>query len=481
MFKTIVNKMKRDKDYPQRSFMIDIYTRFLKGKFYDHLEYPFHTEKGANDEYIPVLDRRPSVNVRLAKSVVDDTVSLLFGDGHFPQIESDNEELRTDLQKIVTCCNLNERMIQAATIGSVGSVAIVMQVLENRLFFKPVSTQFLTPTFNPLAPDQLLKVTEKYKVSGTDLIDQYPDIDEADEYWLIRIWDDTNETRYLPLSVNDDDEGAQPSIDIDRSTEHALGFVPIVWIRNLPQGDDIDGECTFEAAIPNIIEADYQLSQMGRGLRYSSDPTLIIKEPAVGQNGEIIKGAGNGLLVGKDGDAKYLEISGDASHAVIEYVRYLIDIALQNIHGNRANPDKLSAAQSGRAMELMYQALVWLTDRLRITYGNGLLNLLKMVVQASQKYKIQLNDKTLAKLDQSTPVTLRWPAWFTPTTSDKQSTANTLKSLKDSGLISQETAVKVIASDYDIENPAEEIKQIKQDQAEFRELNQPTVTEVETI
>ena len=37
------------------------------------------------------------------------------------------------------------------------------------------------------------------------------------------------------------------------------------------------------AAIETKIEIDYQLSQAGRGLKYSSDPTLLIKEPATSE------------------------------------------------------------------------------------------------------------------------------------------------------------------------------------------------------
>ena len=43
------------------------------------------------------------------------------------------------------------------------------------------------------------------------------------------------------------------------------------------------------------------------------------------------------------------------------------------MHGNRANADRLTAAQSGRALELMNQGLVWLADNLRISYGEGAL------------------------------------------------------------------------------------------------------------
>ena len=73
------------------------------------------------------------------------------------------------------------------------------------------------------------------------------------------------------------------------------------------QADPSDGACTFRAAIETQIEIDYQLSQAGRGLKYSSDPTLLIKEPAT-TDSEIVKGAGNALVVSEKGDAKLLEI-----------------------------------------------------------------------------------------------------------------------------------------------------------------------------
>jgi hypothetical protein len=84
---------------------------------------------------------------------------------------------------------------------------------------------------------------------------------------------------------------------------------------------------------------------------------LLIKEPASSDN-EIVKGAGNALVVSEKGDAKLLEIGGTASAAVIEYVRTLRELALESVHGNRANADRLTAAQSGRALELMNQPKV---------------------------------------------------------------------------------------------------------------------------
>jgi hypothetical protein len=238
----------------------------------------------------------------------------------------------------------------------------------------------------------------------------------------------------------------------------------MVWIRNLPgasaSGDPIDGACTFRAAIETQIEIDYQLSQAGRGLKYSSDPTLLIKEPATTDT-EIIKGAGNALVVSENGDAKLLEIGGTASAAVIDYVRTLREMALESVHGNRASADRLTAAQSGRALELMNQGLIWLADNLRISYGEGaLLSLARMVLRASELYPLSVMGQPISSLDPTVRLTLKWPHWYPATADDRQKDAQTLSTLASAGQISRETAVKAIADTYDIEDVSAELERI---------------------
>src|SRR6201999_3016559 len=196
---------------------------------------------------------------------------------------------------------------------------------------------------------------------------------------------------------------ASAVVDLERSVSHKLGAVPIVWIKNLPgrpwTGDPNDGACTFAAAMHTQVEIDYQLSQVGRGLKYSGDPTLVLKDPAL-PDGDIVKGAGNALIVSEKGDARLLEIGGTASAAVIEYVRTLRELALESIHGNRASPDKVAAAQSGRALERLNQGLIWLADNLRTSYGEvGLLQLARLIVRASQIYSLVVFGEPIGPLD----------------------------------------------------------------------------------
>jgi hypothetical protein len=244
-----------------------------------------------------------------------------------------------------------------------------------------------------------------------------------------------------------------------------LGFVPMVWIKNLEGGDDIDGAATFpEEAIDTQIEADYLLSQGGRGLKYSSDPTLLIKEPALA--GEtFVKGAANAVITSKDGDAKLLEISGDSAGAVMSWIKGLREIALEGMGGNRANAEKLSAGQSGRAMELLDKPICSLADRLKTQYGEGALrDLLVMMVKASGKVALKdLQGLAVPPMNAKEKIGLRWPEWYPPTHADRQVQAITLQTLRESNLMSVETCVKTLAPVYDIPDVTVELAAIKKD------------------
>lgn len=466
MFETISDLVPRDGAYPARARVLDLLRRVLDGTLYDVLPYQFHEERTGGGDYVPLRSRRPSVRYALCRTVVEDSVSLLFSEAHFPALDSPDKAVASALADIVKESGLNHVMVEAALRGSVGSVAVLMRVLRGRVFFSVLDTTYLIPRWDPEAPDTLSSVTEQYKVPGATLVAAGYDLVEPDlDHWFMRCWDTTAETWFLPWPVGGDTSPPMP--DDLRTVRHGLGFVPVAWVRNLPgpsvTGDPADGACTFRAAVETSIEIDYQLSQAGRGLKYSSDPTLLIKEPATTDT-EIVKGAGNALVVSEKGDAKLLEIGGTASAAVIEYVRTLRELALESIHGNRSNADRLTAAASGRALELMNQPLVQLADRLRVSYGEGaLLTLARMVVRASNVFGLTVLGQTIPPLDESARLSLRWPDWYPANADDRQRDAQTLATLARNGQISRQTAVKAIAGTYDIEDVPAELARIVAD------------------
>jgi hypothetical protein len=470
-FKKLRTGYPQDKDYPARTHNLLALARVLDGTLYDELRHPFDEEKNDANEYVPLAQRRPAARTRICPTVVNDSVSLLFSEGHFPSVECEDEATRETLEAAIKEAALNAVMIHATTRGAVGSVCLRLRVLKGRVFVDAMCTEFLTPKWQKMAPDTLESVTERYKLKGDVLRAAGYVIKEDDlnaEFWFQRVWDDTAENWFEPQTKADAKEGKKPKLDKKRTVEHEFGFVPLVWVKNLPGGDGVDGCPTFPIeAIDTQIEADYLLSQGGRGLKYQSDPTLHIKEPAFDGSGSanLVKGAANAIVTSADGDAKILEIGGDAATAVMDWVRGLREIALEGMGGNRANPDKLSSAQSGRAMELMNQGLIWLADKLRISYGEGaLLNLLRMIVKASTKYTLKNEDgEDLGKIDPKKKISLRWPAWYQPTYSDKATQATALSTLRSGGLISQDTAVKSLADSYDIEDTKKEITRINSD------------------
>lgn len=492
-FISLKRNYKKDPDYSQRTFDLQMLRKVLDGEQYDCLKYAFYqnyNNLGSSREPIRLDERRPCVRYQISKIVVDDSVSLLFGEGRFPAIECQgerdeqgNEELTNLVQEFIEETNLNLTMIELATTGSIGSAALLFKLIEGKAYYECLGTEYLLPKFDPRNPKDLIEVNELYKIYGYDLkLEGYENLVDDEIYWFKRTWNKEQEIYYVPWKVSQTDKKPEDAeVDKDRTVTHDLGFVPIVWIKNLPGGKNkIDGQCTFESAIDTNIELDYQLSQCGRGLKYSSEPTLMIRNAALNMQGEIMLGNGNVLEVDEKGDSKYLEISGEAAKAVMDYAKFLREVALENIHGNRSNPDKMHAAQSGAAMKLLYMSLIWLADKLRVTYGeNGLKNIILMLFKANEKFDLMINNKRIAKntFNSRIKVILKWGDWFPSTPQDRVNESNSLRTLKDSGLMSRKTAVGSIQQEYDIIDLDVEIDTIVKEIQETQELLQPKVTE----
>ena len=466
-------KLKVDKDWSFRETRLYILQKFLNGTIYDNLE-PFHLEYTGQDDtgqYVPLVRRRPSIIYRIPKIIVDASVSMLFGEGHFPVPRCEHENTTQFLQYITRVCDLQGTMIDAARKGSIGSVVILVKVLEGHFYFEALHTVHLIPVFKRTQPKVLEKLQEKKKVDGAALRAQGYDIPEdktRETYYVMREWTETEEIYYQPFDENkNDDETFVPQKDEKRSSKHDLGFVPATWIKNLPKSGGMDGHSTFEDILDICIEIDYQLSQHGRLLKYNSDPTLVIKNPTSLDGQELTKGIG-ALNLDEKGDAYLLEITTGATKSVIEYVKALREMALEIVRGNRANPDKVHGAQSGEALKMLNFELVSLVEEMRITYGEyGLQQVYCMILNMVESGKIEFDfDKSVPQPDKNCQghIMLDWPAWYPPTALDKFNEAKTLSSLTKDGILSHKTATETIADEYNILDVDQELRDIEDHQ-----------------
>jgi hypothetical protein len=108
-------------------------------------------------------------------------------------------------------------------------------------------------------------------------------------------------------------------------------------------------------------------------------------------------------------------------------------------------------------LELLNQGLVWLADNLRTTYGEvGLLQIARLIVRASQIYTLVVFGDEIGSLASDALLSHKWPRWYPTTADDRQKDVQSLTSLVTAGCIDRATALKAIASCYDIEHVADE-------------------------
>jgi hypothetical protein len=180
----------------------------------------------------------------------------------------------------------------------------------------------------------------------------------------------------------------------------------------------------------------------------------------------LVRGAADALVVSEKGDAKLLEIGGTASQAVIDYVRFLRELALENVHGNRSDASRLSAPASGRALELMNQGLLWLADNLRVGYGEGgMLAVAQMMLQVHRVMPLCLAGAEIPAVADTAILNLRWPDWYPPDSVDRHRDAQTVTGLVGAGQISRETGLQILAPTYDIADVQAELARIRTEAA----------------
>ena len=431
----------------------------LDGTMYDCLQYPFSQESTGSgmDGYIALDKRRPSVRTNLCATVVDESVALLFAESHWPSIQATDETLVKHMNLLATQMGLQQVMSDAATRGSVGSVAVLMEAINQHLRLSVLESAYLTPVWDA-GTRELVSVRQDMPCTAETLLDMGytlpPETGSQTYFILRREWTTTEDKAYLPRSTTANADVAYIP-DPVRTVRHDLGFVPIVWMRNLTRNQSSpDGICTFEKAISTVIEGDYLLSQGGRALRYQSDPLLVLKDDAANPDsgaGAHQGGAANALLLSTSGDAKLLEMNGAGAAAISNHVRDLRAIVLEQLHGNKAHADKIAASQSGRAMEMMAQSLIWLSDRLRLSYGaDGILPIMAMACKFSQKVRgsepgIYIGPDLVTNLE-GTGLTLHWPPWFPQTGRELMELAQALTTAVAAGVLSRRTAAVTFAN-----------------------------------
>jgi hypothetical protein len=474
MTNNILAKFTPDGDLPRRAHDLDMRKRILNGTLYDDAVSLFAMNAYHMDRvgkmHVPEHDRVPAVKVGLSLiiQVIEDCSAFLFGEGRFPTVETTDRETRALLAQLFKETNIRQLFQNAVMAGSIGSTAIQFRVLKSKVYLDLLDTTYLTPFYFADAPDTLEKVVEKYKILGRDLANNGYDISKQNEnqmYWFKREFTTTGEIWYNPQPITED---KSMTVDKNRSVQHPLQRVPIFWIKNLPDANNnVDGMCLFDRAVDACIQIDYRISGADRALKYSSDPMLLLKDYNM-EGSTINKSAHTAIVVGEKGDAKILEISGQSIEAVYSHVEKVREFVLEVMHAVRASPDKVAAATSGLALKMLYAPVLRVADSQRSTYGDAILGIAELFIHcvADLKLPIKVGGKIVTAMPADQNLHLDWPDWFGASADDLFQKSQALLTLTSSGIMSTETALRNISTDYEIEDLDDEKAKIDSMQKE---------------
>src|SRR5580693_4564372 len=467
--------------------------------------------------YVPLRLRRPSAPYRLARVIVRSFTTLLFGEQRWPSIKGMGDEDSTDfVEALCKEASLSTKFIQARNIGgSCGTVGLSWCYHEGKPRVN-VHEGKHCHVHEWADREELIPahVSEIYRYPK----DEWDDAKNAvvrNWYWSRHDWTEDSDVCFLPVLVDTRNGRAQEPewvVDQTNSVQHDDGDCHFVWIQNI-RTNDVDGLPDYDGLYENFDTIDVLNSVLARAVTLNCDPTLVLKmDLDLVQRMGVKKGSDNALTVGKDGDARYMEMSGSGIDKGMAYLEKERVHALEVAECVITDPDTLAAnGVSAVAIKMIYAKMIQRCEELREQYGAALKRLICQMMKVAQEkgsetiivvndngdeesaqYVVNLPPKVVSepvmgdngkptgeentqlvdrKPGQATTFDLTWGPWFAATPTDQTalvtalSTANGMKPF-----MSEETSVELMAAGFS-RDPAEEKKRLLGDKKSMADQN----------
>jgi hypothetical protein len=340
--------------------------------------------------YVPLNQRRPSNPYRLGMAMVRAFTNMVFGEFRFPKFSiPDDDDTQDFVNEIVRLTKLPAVMIKARNIGgSTGSVGLSWCYYKGEPRVSVHNPKNIV-IHTWVDRDKLIPchVTE-IQLFERDDYDNTKQRVVRNLYWARRDWTlDVDLVYKHKLFVS----GQEPNweVDEDRSVVHNDGICHFVWIQNTSSETyEMDGLPDYHGQYEALDEVDTLHSIISKGTKSNMDPTLIIKGDVDMYNriGGLKKGSDNALMLGLQGDARYMEMSGSGINVALQVFERNRQSILETSQCVITDPNILAAqGVSSVALKAMYSSMLGQCDVLRECYGTALSKLLGDMIKVAQQ------------------------------------------------------------------------------------------------
>jgi hypothetical protein len=247
--------------------------------------------------------------------------------------------------------------------------------------------------------------------------------------------------------------------------DHGFGFVQGEWFRTSEDRTSPDGLSLIHPVLGFIDSINYSLSQADQAVAYSHEPQLGVKGMDETELENLIHSSTKAWNLGREGSAEFIEANLGGVEKGIE-LRDKMRLGIQDITRIiMLDPEKMqSAAQSGKAMEVMHGPLVELVEELRAQVEDRI----KALCLKMSAALVILRDRGFEEVLTFPPawqptswnVTLTWHPIFPPTIEDLQKKVSVGVQVANASIISRETVMRFIAKDFGVENIEEEAAKV---------------------
>lgn len=448
------------------------------------------TEEGAST---PLDQRIPTAPVGLVRTIINRFTGLLFSTGRSPQIsvpaDPDTEDF---LKAVVDETGFWGKMVHARNLGgAMGAVAIGFKIVDGNIVVEVVDPRYCTVEYMDHDQRELkyIQIQYKYQKNVTDAPQHMRAENpkgEADEeeiedfsrshsrkwYWYRRVVTRSVDTVWedVPCTDKEPEWHKLPR----KRRPHGLGFVPFVYVANIPNGEGVDGDPDCLGVYGLSTAVDALIAQAHYGTISNSDPTLSITTPdPEGVPPTIRKGTDNALIMSAGSSASYLELGGQSLRSAMDMAKELEDRAYRLA---QCVPESAMLNNQGdktaTEIERTFSAMLEKADMLRVQYGQAIIRLMQKLLRAVRKLREPKTDPVTGlpyfenvnlphRIDyqedgepvevprhpgRGTHLKLLWGRYFSPTLNDIETAIRLSTTAKDSEVLSKNDCIRFFAS-----------------------------------